>query len=261
MKKCYLLAVMAIVSMSVHAQTADEIISKYLVAAGGKDKLKVVFSLQYDQKMTYNTGFGPIEISMTTFKEKEKLSRINASTPMLGSGFTLVTDTAGWVYVAASPFSGGEAKLERMKPEAHTAAKSQMASEGFFPELFNYASRGYTAEYTGEGKGNGKASYKIKLRKDKDERTYFIDKESGLVNTMIIKGEAAAAMLGLNGVGMGGGRSDKMEITVNYSDYKELAGMQFPSKAVYETARGSLEATISNIKLNEEIEAKWYKAE
>jgi hypothetical protein len=257
MKKLFTLAVVLIAVLSVKAQTADEVINKYFTAVGGKPKLEAINSLQYVQTMNLNTPMGAMEISITNIKVENKLFRINTTSELFGSAFSVVTDTSGWVLIPGNPMSGSEATLQKLKPEERKGMATQMACEGFFPELVNYAAKGYTAELAGEGKAGGKPCYKLKLKKDKDERTYFIDKQTGLINSMAIKGAAAAGMTGMGNSGMG--KADKMEITMDFSNYQEVSGVKFPGKMKIDTQMGAIESTITGIKVNQAVDAKWYR--
>jgi hypothetical protein len=257
MKKLITLAMVLISVLSVQAQTADEVIDKYLNAAGGKSKLEAIHSLQYIQTVNLNTPMGPMEISMTNIKVENKLFRINTTSELFGSAFSVVTDTSGWVLIPGNPMSGSEATLQKLKPEERKALASQMACDGFFPELVNYAAKGYVAEMAGEAKAGGKVCYKLKLKKDKDERTYLIDKQTGLINSMTIKGAAAANMTGMGNSGMG--KSDKMEITLDFSTYQEISGVKFPGKMKIDTRMGTIESTITGVKVNPAVDAKWYR--
>jgi hypothetical protein len=260
MKKIF--TILALITVIVaNAQTADEVVSKYLNAVGGKEKLNSITTLQFLQTMNFQTPMGPIEVKMTNIKAKGKLFRINAASEITGNAFTVITDTSGWILIPANPFSGSEATLQKMKPEEIKAAQSQFYAEGFFPELVNYAAKGYTAEILGEGKSSGKLSYKLKLKKDKDERIYMIDKQTGLVNALTVKGAAAAAMSGMSSMGMGGGKADKAELTLNFSDYKETDGVKIPGTLKIDTPIGTLEAKITDIKINKIIDVKMYRPE
>lgn len=260
MKKFLALLLPLIAIVSAKAQTADDVINKYLAAAGGKEKLESIHSLQYVQTMNLSTPLGEMQIVMTNIKVKNKLVRINTSSEMFGNAYSVVTDTSGWVIVPANQFTGGEAVREKLKPEERKALLSQMYCEGYFPELVNYAQKGYTAELAGEGKGNGRPSYKLKLKKEKGENTYFIDKETGLINAVIYKGAGAAAAVGLGNIGIGG-KSDKAEFTVNLGEYKDVAGIKFPGKITLETPMGSMHSTIGFVTVNKAVDAKWYRAD
>ncbi len=261
MKKFFSVAIALIASFVLQAQTADEVINKYIAAAGGKDKLEAINTLQYVRTINLNTPMGEINITMTNIKVENKLSRTNTSSELFGNAYSLFTDTSGWIIIPPNQFTGTEEIRQKLKPEEYKAMKSEMACEGYFPELVNYAAKGYTAEFAGEGKSNGKASYKIKLKKDKDERVYFIDKQTGLVNSMTVKGATAVAMTGLGSMmPNGGGRADKMEATLEFSEYKETAGVKFPGKLKIDTPMGAVESTISFVTVNQPVDAKWYRA-
>jgi hypothetical protein len=77
-----------------------------------------------------------------------------------------------------------------------------------------------------------------------------------------VKGGMAANMTGLGGMmGDMGGNAENTEVTILYSDYQDVKGLKFPSKAIIKNQMGDAEGVIADIKINEPIEAKWYKAE
>jgi outer membrane lipoprotein-sorting protein len=269
MKKIFMLLA-AFIVVAAQAQTADEVINKYLSAAGGKEKLESIRSLQYIQTMNLNTPMGPMQITLTQIRVKDKLLRFNTTSELFGTAYMVVTDTSGWAKVTASEFTEGKDVVEKLKPEQVKAFKTQMNCEGFFPELVNYASKGFTAELAGESKVNGRLSYKVKLKnkqmednkeKIKGELLYYIDKETGLINSVVYKGSAAAAMTGMGGGMKDAGKMEKFEITCNFSDYKEISGVKFPGKMKMEMPMGTIESTIGFVTVNPTIDAKMYRAE
>lgn len=261
MKKLFALFLSFAFVLAINAQTADEVIMKYINAAGGKEKLTAVKTLQYVQTLNLVSPMGELQITLTNIRVQDKLFRLNTASELFGNAYSVITDTSGWLVVPPNQFTGGEKMIEKMKPEEYKPLQSQMACEGYFPELVNYAAKGYTAELAGEGKVNGKPSYKIKLKKDKDERLYMIDKQTGLVNAMTLKGAAAAMLTGMGQMGRGGGRVDKLEITFAFSDYNETSGIKFPGKMKLETPMGAAEATISFVTVNQPIDTKWYRVQ
>lgn len=258
MKKLFVLAMM-LVAVIAKAQTAEDVINKYIAAAGGKEKLQSVKSLQYVQSAAFNTLIGPVDIKMDWIRVENKLFRVNTTSELFGTGFSLVTDTSGWVLIPANPFAeNSQEKLQKLKPEERQGLATQMACDGFFPELVDYSKKGYTAEYAGEAKVSGRAVYKIKLKKDKDDRIYMIDKQTGFVNAMTVKGAAAMAMSGMGNTGMGG-RSDKAEFTFNYSNYQDAGGIKVPGKVKLDLPMGTIESSITSVRVNQAVDAKWYK--
>jgi outer membrane lipoprotein-sorting protein len=266
MKKIFML-LGVFIALAAQAQTADEVIGKYLAAAGGKEKLEGIRSLQYVQTMNITTPMGPLQITITQIRVKDKLVRFNTSSDLFGTGYMLVTDTSAWAKVPASEFTGEE-KLQKLKPEDVQGFKAQMDCEGFFPQLVDYTAKGFTAELAGESKVNGRMCYKIKLKnrqmeneKAKGELVYYIDKQTNLVASVVYKGSAAAAMTGMGGGMNGGGKMEKLEITCNFSDYKEISGVKFPGKMTLEMPMGTVETTIGFVTVNPVIDAKMYRAD
>jgi hypothetical protein len=64
----------------------------------------------------------------------------------------------------------------------------------------------------------------------------------------------------MSGMG-GGGRMDKMEVSMSYSDYIEVDGLKFPSKVRIKSAMGDLESVITNIRVNKPIDPARYRAQ
>jgi outer membrane lipoprotein-sorting protein len=256
MQRLLFLFVAAFSFIAATAQTADEVINKYITAVGGKEKLESITSLQYVQAMSIPSPQGNFEMNIITIKEKGKLFRNQMSNDMIGESYALVTDTATWVRKPANPFTGEEGGLEKVKAEDLKGMNTvtQLDCAGFFPELMNYAAKGYTAEVTGDKKINGRDSYKLKLKKDKAETIFFIDKETGLVNSYTLKGDAVAAM----GAMMGGAAS---EISIDFDNYQEVKGVKIPGVMKITTMMGEMSIPIKDVKINEAVDAKWYKAE
>src|SRR5687767_3420336 len=115
MKKIFMLLA-AFTVIAAQAQTADEVINKYLVAAGGKEKLESIKSLQYVQTMSLNVMGQPIQMTLTQIRVKDKLMRYNVSSDLFGTAYVVATDTAGWIKVPKSDFVEEEV-LQKMKPE------------------------------------------------------------------------------------------------------------------------------------------------
>jgi len=182
MKQILSLVITLCALTGLQAQTVDEVIAKYYAAAGGKEKLEAITSLQYVQAISIQSPQGNFDMNIVTIREKNKLFRTQMSNELMGESFAVVTDTATWVRKPANPFTNEEGGLEKIKAaDMKGIAVAQLDCAGFFPELVNYGAKGYTAELTGSKKINGRDSYKVKLKKDKAKITYFIEKETGLV--------------------------------------------------------------------------------
>ncbi len=248
------------------AQTANEVVDKFIEASGGKDKLNGINTLHYNQVIKVKMAMGDFDLPLEFFKEKNKFYRMQASMqfgPQSFDMFTLVTDTAGYNMVPANPFTGAEGGIQKMQQKELTSQAYQLDAAGMFAALVDFAGKGHKAELLKDEKVNKEDCYKLKLTMNSGQEViYFINKSTGLIARADTKGAMAASMSGLGSMmgGMGGSRGmDKMEVTTLYNEYKEVDGIKFPVKLTIQTQMGNSESLLSNIEVNKEIAAKWYK--
>jgi outer membrane lipoprotein-sorting protein len=268
MKRFLTLILLAAVSTGAIAQTADEVISKFLEASGGKEKLSGINTLQYNQLIRLKTPMGELEMPLKYFKEKDKLFRLQTSLqfgPQSMEFYTVINDKDGFVMVPANPMMGLEGGLQKMSEKDRTQQLYQMDAAGLFSTLVDYAAKGHKVELLKDEKVNKEECFKVKhTLSNGQEITYFINKATNLVVRMDAKGAMAASMSGMGTVmsGMGGGgRVDKMEVSTLYSAYKDFDGIMFPTKVTIKSAMGDLESEINNIRINKTIDPALYKAQ
>jgi outer membrane lipoprotein-sorting protein len=255
-------------STGAFSQTADEVVSKFLEASGGKEKLSSINTLQYNQLIRFKSPMGEMEIPLKYYKEKNKLFRLETSLqlgPQTMNFYTVINDTSGYVMVPANPMFGSEGGLQKMSEKDRVQQLYQLDASGMFSALVNYAAKGYKVELLKDEKVNKEDAYKLKQTLSAgQEIIYFINKATNMVVRMDSKGAMAASMSGMGSMmsGMGGGgRMDKMEVSMLYSDYRDIDGLKFPTKVIIKSAMGDLESEISNIKVNKTIEPALYKAQ
>jgi hypothetical protein len=172
------------------AQTADEIVSKYIQAIGGKDKLAGVKSLHLETSSQIMGNDAPGNVTILNGKGFKSETEFNGQKMV-----QCYTEKGGW---ATNPMSGGGA--EAMPEEQYKSGKAQMQVGG---ELYDYAAKGSKVELLGKD-GN---LYKLKLTtKDSTETTYYIDPTTYYITKLTKAGEA-----------MG----QQVEIAISYSDYKK----------------------------------------
>ena len=185
------LAVLALLFVSSsRAQTVDEIISKYVDALGGKEKLSQVKSLYTENSM---------EVMGSPAPQKEYLVEGKAfKTEVEFNGTSIIscyTDKSGWTI---NPMMGGT-DAQAMPDGLYKSGKIQIYLGG---GLVDYSAKGYKAELVGKEGGD----FKIKLSDGSSETNYFIDANTYLLNKSIIKSEI-----------MG----QAMDVTTTYSEYKK----------------------------------------
>src|SRR5215831_11649950 len=153
-----------LMSTGIQAQTADDVINKYIDALGGKDKLNSIKTLYMEGVTVMQNGN---EIDAKIYKEQDKLSRREISFGA-GSTVSIVTDKDGWF---SNPRNGGA--FEQIPADR---LKMQQAELDIRGALVDYASKGSTVELLGKDKVGDKDAYKIKLTpKTGNEIIYYID--------------------------------------------------------------------------------------
>jgi len=266
MKRVSLLALLLVAASISFAQTADEVINKFIAASGGEDKLNGINTFQYNQVISVKSPMGNFEVPIQYYKDKNKMYRMQASMQFGGQNlnfFQVISDTGGYVMMPALPMLGSEGGLKKLDEKERQLQKYQLETAGFFPNLIDFAAKGSKVELLKDDKVNKEDCYKIKLTmKTGQEITYLINKSTNLVARVDTKGTMAASMSGVGAVmgGAAGSRVEKMEVSTVYSNYQDFNGVKIPTKINIKSPMGESESTISNVKINEPIAAASYEA-
>ena len=158
------LAMMFAGSVATKAQTAEEIITKHIVAVGGMDNWKKVNTM----KISGAINAGGMEIPVTIVKVDDKAMKLEFSLNGM-TGYQIMTKTEGWAY---SPFQG-QTKPEAMTAEDVKDAQDQLDIQG---ELMDYKAKGNKVTYLGKDDVEGTECYKLKVTlPGGKEETEFID--------------------------------------------------------------------------------------
>ncbi len=170
--KLGLLAIITFMSASfAHAQSADDIINKYVDAIGGKDNLSKVNTLSMQSSTQVMGNDNPVVIDMINGKAYKSVTSFNGQQLV-----TAYTDKGGWTI---NPFSGGSGAVA-LPEDQYQAGKYDMYIGG---ALYNYAIN-HVGKVQLEGIDSG--AYKIKYTSpDNVESTYYIDTASYLLKKMV----------------------------------------------------------------------------
>ena len=193
--KPLLLAVIAIFSFSfINAQSADDIINKYIDAIGGKDSLAKVSSLHMQTTVQVMGNDNPGETTVLNGRGYRSESEFN------GQKFIQAYNSnGGW---SINPMAGGSA--EAMQDAQYKSGKDNVYVGG---SLYNYA-----VNHAGKAELGGKEGndYKIVYTSaDSVVTTFYIDANSYLITKMIRSGEM---------------QGQQVDITFMLSDYKKVDG-------------------------------------
>jgi len=224
--KFLLLALAAITSSSLYAQSVDEIISKHVEAIGGKEKLSQVKSLYTENSVDVMGNSAPQKEYLVEGKGYKSELDFNGT-----SIVQCVNDKGGWM---VNPMAGG-ADAQAIPDAAYKSGKPQIFLGG---ALIDYAAKGYKAELMGKDGG----SFKIKISGDGNETFYFIDPASYYLTKSIVKGEV-----------MG----QAVEITTTYSDHKKTDfGIVLPYAKNIDMGMFQMSLKTEKVEVNKTIDPK-----
>ena len=170
-----ILAVSALaIAVSSSAQTADEIVSKYVAAIGGKDAISQVKSVYMESSVSMMGGENPSTTTIVDGVGYKNETEFNGTKIV-----QCFTDKGGW---AINPMAGASTP-QAMPEDVYNSGKGQLNIGG---PLYDYAAKGSKIELFGKD-GN---AYKIKLTsKENVESVYLIDSTTFLPVSMVSKGK------------------------------------------------------------------------
>ncbi|MBU6159253.1 MAG: hypothetical protein KGP35_09540 [Bacteroidetes bacterium] len=212
------------------AQSADEIISKYVSAIGGADNWKKVNTVVMSGSMSMQGT----EISLVRTVAHNKGFK-NEISVMGMSGYQILTPTEGWNFM---PFNGQTA------PEAMTAddvkeGQNDLDAQG---AVVDYVAKGHSAEYLGKEEVDGTECHKVKFTyKNGKNETMFFDPASYYLIKSIAVQKA---------------NDQEVEITTTFSNYEKLAEGVVVAKSISLPLGPGVNAdfTVSKIEINKTID-------
>lgn len=195
-----------LISLNTHAQSADEIIEKYITAIGGKEKWKQVKSMKVN-------GFIEVQGIKINFSQ-QAVHNVGVRVDAEFQGQKIIditTPTKGW---SQNPF-GGRSSLQ---PISEEELQQKLDDLDIQDEFIDYAAKGSTVEFLGKDEEDGNEFYKLKMTtKNKNESVYFFD-----VNTSLIYKEEKTVKQ----------QGQEMKAVTKVFDYKTIPfGIKIPHKS------------------------------
>lgn len=242
MKKLSLLlktAVFFLTLTNIQAQTADEVVNKYIETIGGKDKLEKLTGMKMEMVANYQGMEIPVEVLST--KDGKMLVKID----LMGKKMTQVAfdGTSGW--------STNMMTMKAEKMDSETIDNMKKSAGKDFPDPFyNYKEKGYTVEYIGKETKEGTECHKVKLtklpvtvngEKTDDVSFYYFDTE----NNVIVYTEAEIKEGPMKG----------QMATSTAGNYQEVDGLYFP----FTLNQFGQEMTVKKITLNPTVDVKEFE--
>lgn len=213
MRKPLLTLALAALAAPLTAQTADEIIAKYLTNVGGMDKIQAVTTLRRTGKIVLGGGF-----EAGVIQESKRPNKLRQEFVFQGmTGVNAYDGKTGW---KIEPWQG------KKDPEALSEEEmKQIVEDADFDEaLVNYRQKGNKVEFAGTEQVEGTDVYKLKVTlASGDLRYYYMDTDYYVPIKIDIK-----RMI----------RGAEQEFETTLGDYKAVAGWYLPY-SIETTRKGS----------------------
>ena len=217
-------------TVTVTAQSADEIINKHLTAMGGKELLTKITSVYTESVMDIMGNMGSVKT--TTLNGKGMKQEMDIMGNII---VTCYNDKGGWTI---NPMAGGTS-AEAMPEGQYNSGKDQIVVGAPF---VNYTEKGYKAELLGTETVGSVSAHKLKMTSPEGNSTvYFIDPGTfNLVKTV-------------QSVDVQGTMTDN---ETTYSDFRKVDGYSTPYQIDMNIAGGQfqLSITISKVELNKPVD-------
>jgi hypothetical protein len=211
------------------AQSADEIISNYIQAIGGKDILSKITSVYTESTMDVMGMLGTIKT--TTLNGKGMKQEMDVMGNLIT---TCYTDKGGW---SINPMAGSST-ADTMSDSQYNSGKDEIYIGGQF---INYAEKGYKAKLLGNETVADVNAFKIKITlPDSTSSVYYFDPST----FYLLRADQQAEMQG-----------QIVDNVLTFSDYKQVEGYTLPHKIDMNMAGGqfTLVMNVTRVELNKPV--------
>jgi hypothetical protein len=206
-------AVLTLFSTSLSAQTAEEIVAKYIKTVGGADKIQAVKTLRRTGRFTGGGGF---EAAIVEENKRSNMVRQEFSLQGL-TGVNAYDGKTGW---KIEPWQG----KKDAEPLGEEEMKQIVEDSDFDGPLVNYQQKKNKIEFVGMEPVEGTDAFKLKVTlANGDVRYYYMDTDYYVPIKIDTK-----RMI----------RGAEREYETSLGDYKEVAGWYLPH-SVEVNAKGS----------------------
>jgi outer membrane lipoprotein-sorting protein len=203
-RKLFFLAIFAILATSLSAQTADEIVSKYVAARGGVDKIKSIKS----ERVTGTISFGP-DADGPFFVERKRPLKMHMEISLNGQTLIRTYDgkSTGWIY---NPFAPNPS----IQPMTEADLRNIFDEADFDGPFVDYQEKGNHIELVGKEEIQSKPAYKLKLTSKLGDVSFFYFDASSF---LLLKWEGARKV------------ADKdVPWETFFHEFREVNGVKYP---------------------------------
>jgi hypothetical protein len=231
MKKVFLLCSLFVlgISATIKAQSVEDVLGKYYKAIGSVENWKSLKSMSQEgqgEQMGY-------QFPVKMISARPNLSKLSIEV----QGMEIIEAFDGEVAWGQMPFDPSKAKpTAKSKEETEDAAKEQ-----FEDELIDWKEKGHKVALEGSEEIDGVKAIKLHLvRKDGEEKFYFLDPETSLI--FVIRAFAKS------------GPMKGKAIDTYMSDYKEVKGLMIPHSIEQKVdGKTAFAVKMEKVELNVEI--------
>jgi hypothetical protein len=231
------LVVVALAAASASAQTADEIVEKFVKTVGGMEKIQAVKSLRRTGRVNAGGGFEYVVV-----EENVRPNLVRQEAQIQGmTGMTAYDGKTGW---KVEPWNG----KKDAEPLGEEEMKGILEDSDIDGPLVNYKQKGNKVEYVGMDQVEGTDAYKLKVTlANGDVRYFYMDTDYYVP----IKIEVKRII-----------RGAEREYETTLGDYKEVGGWYLPF-SVESGVKGSqfkAKTTYDKIEANVSIDSARFHA-
>jgi len=204
MRKVTTFITFALLATSLSAQTADEVVSKYLAARGGAEKIKAVKS----ERVTGTISFGP-DAEGPFVVERQRPLKMHMEISLNGETLIRVYDgkSAGWIY---NPFTANPS----VQPMSDADLRNIFDEADFDGPFVDYKSKGSQIEFVDKEEVLGKTAYKLKLTNKLGDVSFFYFDAS---TNLLLKWEGDRKIANQN-----------VPWESFFHDFREVNGLKYP---------------------------------
>ena len=231
------LIALGFLAMPASAQTAEEIVAKYIKTVGGMEKIQAVKTLRRTGKFTGGGGFEAVIV-----EETKRPNKVRQEFSLQGlTQITAYDGKAGW---KVEPW-GGKKDPEPLGEEEMKQIIEDADLEG---PLINYQQKGNKVEFVGMEPVEGTDAFKLKVTlANGDVRYYYLDTDYYVP----VKIETRRII-----------RGAEREYETTLGDYKEVAGWYLPysNESGVKRSEATQKITYEKIEANVPIDDSRFRA-
>ena len=218
------------------AQTADEVIEKYLAAIGGRAALEKLTSRSTTGTITVSLPNGPVSGSIEILNQRPNKTRTLTKLDLTSLGAGQVT--------REQRFDGASGYILDSLQGSREITGNQLdnlKNTGFPTPLLNYKERGATVELAGKEKIDARDAYVLLFKpKTGSVARQFVDAETYLPVRIVIKVDTP--------------ETGEVEQTSDLSDYREVDGIKVPFTIKVSTGGQGFTIAVDKVEHNLKID-------